>query len=126
MNKLNELKNAILADGIIDEDEVKKLHEVLYEDGVIDREEAEFLFELNDAVSGKENHASWEALFVDAISSYLLDDPVSPGEVDEQESIWLANKLMGDGQLDDVERALLKNLASKVSQLPIALTNLMK
>ena len=73
MSKLNELKKSILADGVIDEQEVKQLREVLYADGIIDKEEAEFLFELNDAVSGKENHASWKTLFIEAITSFLLE-----------------------------------------------------
>lgn len=59
MKTLNELKKELLADGVIDAAEVVELKEVLYADGVIDKSEAEFLFELNDAVSGKNNHESW-------------------------------------------------------------------
>ena len=40
MSKLKELKNSILADGIIDEQEVKQLREIFYEDGKIDYEDA--------------------------------------------------------------------------------------
>ena len=58
MKSLEELKKELLADGIIDVDEVKELEEVLYEDGVIDKDEADFLFELNNAVSGNENARS--------------------------------------------------------------------
>ena len=61
-DSLADLKAAILDDGIIDDDEVGKLRERLYADGVIDREEADFLFDLNDAVSGKDNAASWGEL----------------------------------------------------------------
>ena len=64
MKSLEELKKDLLADGIIDADEVKELEEVLYEDGVIDKDEADFLFELNDAVTGKANDPSWEVFFV--------------------------------------------------------------
>jgi len=126
MSKLNELKKSILADGVIDEQEVKQLREVLYADGVIDKEEAEFLFELNDAVSGKENHASWKTLFVEAITSFLLEDETSPGVVDEDEAKWLLAKIEGDGKLDDIEVSLLNNLKSKAKQLPQSLTNLLK
>jgi uncharacterized tellurite resistance protein B-like protein len=59
---LSELKKSILADGVIDAAEVKQLRELLYADGKIDKEEAEFLFELNDAVSDKANHSSWDVL----------------------------------------------------------------
>jgi hypothetical protein len=126
MSKLNELKKSILADGTIDEQEVKQLREVLYADGIIDKEEAEFLFELNDAVSGKENHSSWEKFFVDAITSFLLEDETSPGVVDAAEANWLLTKIQGDGRLDKIELALLKNLKSTAKQLPQSLLNLLK
>lgn len=125
MSNLKELKKSILADGVIDEQEVNQLRKVLYEDGVIDKEEAEFLFELNDAVSGKENHASWEKLFIDAITSFLLEDETSPGEVDEEEAKWLIAKIQGDGKLDDIETALLKNLKAKAKKMPQSLLNLL-
>ena len=126
MSKLNELKKSILADGVIDEQEVTQLREVLYADGVIDKEEAEFLFELNDAVSGKENHPNWETLFVDAITSFLLEDETSPGVVDEEEAKWLLAKIQGDGKLDKIELTLLNNLKAKSKQLPQSLLNLLK
>jgi len=125
MSKLNELKTSILADGVIDEQEVKQLREVLYADGVIDKEEAEFLFELNDAVSGKENHSSWGILFIEAITSFLLEDEISPGVVDEDEAAWLLAKLLGDGKLDGIELSLLQNLRSKTNQLPQSLGDLL-
>jgi uncharacterized tellurite resistance protein B-like protein len=118
MEILNELKKSILADGIIDASEVKQLREILYADGKIDKEEAEFLFELNNAVSGKANDVSWETLFVDAITSYLLDDETSPGEIDENEAKWLLTKIQGDGHLDKTEMALLANLKNKAKKIP--------
>lgn len=51
---------------------LKQLKDVLFADGIIDPEEVEFLFEINDAVSGKYNDTNWETLFIDAITSYLL------------------------------------------------------
>jgi hypothetical protein len=126
MNNLNELKKTILADGVIDEQEVKLLRDVLYADGAIDKEEAEFLFELNDAVSGKENHSSWATLFIEAITSFLLDDENSPGEVDEEEANWLIEKIRGDGKLDEIEVALLNNLKANAKSLPNILLDLNK
>lgn len=121
MKTLNELKKSILADGVIDETEVQELRKVLFADGKIDTEEAEFLFELNDAVSGKNNHPSWKTLFVEAITSLLLDDETSPGEIDDEEAKWLLSKIQGDGQLDKIEQALLDNLKAKAKKLPKSL-----
>jgi uncharacterized membrane protein YebE (DUF533 family) len=121
MSNLSELKKAILADGTIDEAEVKQLREELYADGKIDKEEAEFLFELNNAVSGKSNHPSWETLFVDAITGFLLEDETSPGEIDDEEAKWLLAKIQGDGEIDGIERALLNSLKAKAKALPAIL-----
>ena len=118
MSTLFELKESILADGVIDETEVTQLREALYADGKIDKEEAEFLFELNDAVSGKDNHPAWEALFIEAITSFLLEDETSPGEIDDEEAEWLLAKIQGDGQLDKTERALLDHLKKKAKNFP--------
>lgn len=125
MNNLSELKKSILADGIIDEQEVNQLREVIYEDGKIDKEEADFIFELNDAVSGKANHSSWKTLFVDVITDFLLEDVNSPGIIDEDEAKWLVEKLQSDGKLDILELTLLQNLKAKAKQLPQSLTNLL-
>ena len=126
MSNLNELKKSILADGVIDEQEVKQLREVLYADGIIDKEEAEFLFELNNAVSGKENHSSWAKLFIEAITSFLLEDETSPGEIDEDEAKWLIEKIQGDGKLDEIEVALLQNLKAKAKKIPQSIIDLSK
>lgn len=126
MKSLEQLKKELLADGIIDAAEVKELKEILYADGVIDMEEAEFLFEINDAVSGGKNDSSWEALFIEAITSYLLEDENSPGEIDKEEAEWLFEKISGDGQIDGIEKNLLLNLKSKAKSFPENLESLLK
>lgn len=125
MKSLEQLKNELLADGIIDAAEVEELKEILFYDGIIDTEEAEFLFEINDAVSGKENHPNWETLFVEAITSYLLEDENSPGEIDDVESNWLYEKINGDGQIDFAEKNLLLNLKRKAKSFPSNLESLL-
>jgi len=115
---LQEFKAELLADGVIDAKEVAKLKEVLYADGIIDKEEADFLFELNDAVTGKANDASWEAFFIQAIADFLLKDEVSPGEIDENEAAWLVEKIGADGQVDGTEKALLEKLKAEAKSFP--------
>ena len=119
---LEELKKDLLADGKIDAEEVNKLREVLFADGKIDQEEADFLFEINDAVSGKPNDSSWKAFFVEAISDYLLNDEKSPGVIDEKEGKWLEAKINNDGKLDTVERALVASLRHKSKSMPKSLS----
>ena len=63
--------------------------------------------------------------FVDAISSFLLEDETSPGEIDEEEAQWLYDKLSSDGQIDDLEKSLLHNLKSKAKGFPEVLSQLL-
>lgn len=124
MNDLEKLKKEILADGLIDSQEVEKIRELIYADGIIDSDEAEFLFALNDAVSGKGNDASWEQLFIEAISSFLLEDDNSPGEIDSDEAEWLYNKIKSDGQIDRIEKNLLTVLKRRSTSFPARLEEL--
>ena len=125
MKTLEELKKDLLADGVIDASEVKELEEVLYADGVIDKDEADFLFELNNAVSGRENAPEWKDFFVKAITSFVLDDDQSNGEVDEDEAKYLYKQIKGDGQIDDIEKALLENIKAKSKNFPSLLAELL-
>ena len=71
------LGNAALVAGVLDDPEVALLRRVLYAKAAgrseaIEREEAELLFDLNDATATANNASAWSALFVTAISNYLL------------------------------------------------------
>jgi len=107
---LDELAEDVIADGIVDADEVSKMRERLYADGVIDREEADFLFTVNDAVSGNANDPGWQALFVESLTDHVLADEISPGAVDDDETAYLISKIEADGKVDDVEMALMANI----------------
>lgn len=125
MKTLEELKIVLLADGIIDAGEVKELEEVLYADGVIDKDEADFLFELNNAVSGKENAPEWKDFFVKAITLFVLNNDQSNSEVDDNEAKYLYDQIKGDGQIDDIEKALLENIKAKSKNFPALLSELL-
>lgn len=125
MATLEELKKGLLADGVIDSAEVAQLKEALYADGVIDKEEADFLFDLNDAVSGKENAPEWGEFFTQAICDFLLKDEVSPGEIDADEEAWLIARVSNDGQVDETEKALLRAIKAQAKSFPSALEALL-
>ena len=112
----NLVKN-VIADGVVDASEVKEIREVFYADGKIDKEEADAMFEINDAVSGKANDASYVKLFVDVISDFVLKDDETPGVVDKEEGDYIADKVEGDGSIDDNERALLLNIRDNASEI---------
>ena len=126
MANLDELKKDLLSDGIIDVEEVETIKHKIYEDGKIDREEANFLFELKDAVTGKDNAPEWKELFIDAITAYVLEDEMSPDVIDEDEADYLYEQINGDGQIDETERALLENIKAKAKNFPEKLASLLK
>lgn len=116
MKTIEELKASVLEDGIIDATEVLEIKETIYADGLIDKDEADFLFALNDAVSGKDNAAEWQALFVEAITDFVLKDEVSPGEVDAEEAASLISQIKGDDAVDSIELALLVNIIDSATK----------
>jgi hypothetical protein len=118
MPELNELKTSILSDGHVDETEVTQLRATLLADGNIDRNEADLLFDINDAVSGANNAASWPVFFSEALTSHLLDDATSPGVVSPDEALYLKGRIHKDGKVDAAERLLLETLRTK-AQTPV-------
>jgi len=121
---LKKFAAQILEDGVIDADEVTKIRQRLYADGVIDREEAEFLFTLNDSVTGKDNDPGWKDLFVEALCDFVLKDETSPGVVDEEEAEYLIDKIKGDRQVDATELALLVAICERATgESPKAFTD---
>ncbi|HZT82707.1 MAG TPA: TerB family tellurite resistance protein [Gemmataceae bacterium] len=107
----------ILADGTIDEAEVKVLKKALYADRVIDKGEVEFLIDLRNQAQKKARGAAspaFEKFFFKAIEDNLLAD----GEIDSREAAWLRAMLFADGKIDDNEKKFLtriKKLATKTS-----------
>lgn len=121
MATLLELKKSILADGKIDANEVEQIKELIFKDGVIDLDEADFVFDLNSACSDLNNDSTWQPLFIETISSYLLNDENSPNTVDEGEASWLISKIGEDGKVDINEKALLTHLKAKAQSIPSSL-----
>jgi len=115
----------VLADGVIDAAEVTKLRQRIFADSKVDQEEADFLFALNDAVSGKPGQSPrFGALFVEGVSAFVLEDDATPGVVDETEGTYLVSKIQGDGKVDVNEKALLVNVWARATTIPQGLQDL--
>lgn len=119
---LESLKAAVLEDGIIDDNEVDMIKKLIYGTGGgagegVDRAEADFLFDLNDATSGKNNSPAWKNLFVEAISKHVLEDEISPGVIDEDEADWLIGRVEGDETYDDNEKTLLSHIKANAKEI---------
>jgi hypothetical protein len=102
--------SALLADGVIDDTEVKVIKKELYADGKIDRQEVEFLVELrNEAqkkAKGAPMHSGFENLFFKAVQDNVLDN----GIISTKEANWLRKMLYADNKIDESEKKFLKKL----------------
>ena len=110
---LSELLNRVIDKSFVDAVDVEGLRKRLYANGDIDREKADFLFAINDAVTGKDNAPGWAGLFVEALTDHVLKDKTTAGEVDDIEAAYLIQKINNDGQVDPVEVALLVNIMAQ-------------
>lgn len=117
MEKLIAYKKQILADGKLSDQDVDGLRSLLLEDEMT-KEKGNFLFELKDLIVREKITPKFEALFVDVISTLLLEDEVSPGEIDEDEAKWLRAKVQSKGYLDRLDQKLLDNLRKKSINFP--------
>jgi hypothetical protein len=107
---------ALLADGQIDDNEVKVLKKELYADGKIDKEEVEFLIELRNAAQkrakGAELSATFEKFFFKAVQDNVLED----GVIDASEASWLRKMLYADKKIDDNEKKFLSKLKKSATK----------
>jgi hypothetical protein len=109
---------AILADGKIDDDEVRVLQKELWADGKIVVKEVEFLIDLRNAAQKKakakktEVNPKFEALFFKAIEQNVLRD----GRISGREAKWLRKMLFADGKIDDNEKKLLNKIKKAATQ----------
>ncbi len=112
--------DAILADGEIDDAEVRVLQKEFWADGKIDAKEVEFLIELRNSAQKKakakngEVNPKFETLFFKAIEQNVLRD----GNISNKEAGWLRKMLFADGKIDANEKkflAKIKKTATKTS-----------
>lgn len=125
---LDDLANEIISAGSIDAEQVKKIRlrifsetrilERMLDDGIVDRDEAETLFSINDALLAGQYDASWRDLFIEAITSHVLKDEISPGVLDDEEAQFILAGVQKDGKIDPVEIDLLVNVSASVTSAP--------
>lgn len=125
---LSEIAEEIIGRGTIDADQVKYIRlevfsearviERMLDDGVVDRREAELLFSINDALEEGLYDLSWRDLFVEAITSHVLRDEMSPGHLDEEEAQFIMAKVQRRGSLNSVEVELLACISACVLNAP--------
>lgn len=123
MDSLKELRRELFADGTFSKKEVSKLYDIIYDEEGMTRAKGDFLFELKDTVSKDQMPEDFRKLFVDAITNLLLEDEISPGEIDESEAKWLRAKIQAKGYFDTMDDELLHNLRKKSINFPVILNH---
>lgn len=113
-----ELRKKIFSNGKVDDEDVKVLREVLLNEDGMTREKGNFLFDIKDTTNRNNQCASFKELFVEAITTLLLDDEHSPGEISEEEAKWLRAKIRFKGYTDKTDDQLISNLKRKSINWP--------
>jgi hypothetical protein len=99
--------DSILADGAIDETEVKILKKELYADGKIDKQELAWLLKLREAAQkrakGKDLHPAFEKLFFDVIYNRVVNN----GVINKEGVALLRSAIFADKKVDEGEKKFL-------------------
>jgi hypothetical protein len=107
---------AILADGKIDDQEVKLLRKELYADKTIDPEEMQFLVDLRIAaqkkLKGQPMNPKFESFFFKALEDCILKD----GVISAEETQLLAAAVFADKKVDAGEIKFLIRLKKGAKQ----------
>lgn len=101
---------ALLADGVIDDSEIKVLKKELYADGKIDKKELEFLIELRSAAQKKARGTPLSSQFENLFFKAVQDNVLADGIISSKETAFLRKAILADGKVDDAEIAFLKRL----------------
>lgn len=118
MKDLVQLRKTIISDGRLSGKDVLLLRQTLFDDEGMTREKGDFLFKLKDTISQEHQIDEFKDLFVEAITTFLLEDEVSPGEIDNEEAKWLRAKIQTKGFTDKLDILLLNSLKSKSINFP--------
>lgn len=110
---IKELKK----DGRLSTEDLSQLKELIDTNGV-DYHTANLLFDLKNYINPKRVSTEFKELFVSSISTLLLDDEKSPGEIDEDEARWLRGKIQANGYIDKYDIALLERLKERAINFP--------
>ena len=126
MDKLEDIRKAIVESGSITASDVVALHDIVYTDGKVEQDEAEFLFKLKKELNDFGNLKEWNHFFIQAICDFILDDERSPEAIDNLEATWLIEQIGEDGIIDEVEQKLLKRLRKEAKHFPTGLQEIQK
>ena len=116
---LHDILREVAEDGVVDRLELEQIQNRLLMDDTIDQEEIEFLFAIADIVFENGGNApEFEEFFIEAVTCFVLNDPLSPGVLDDDEWFWLKAMVAEDGDMGEVEQKLLLEVSERATEIP--------
>ena len=110
--QMREIEGPIIANGRLEDHELRLLEHLLYADGKIDRKEANFMVELHKRVPNRS--PAFEKFFYKVLKNHVLGN----GFIGPVEVTWLRDVLLDDDRIDDEERKFLRELKGEASKFP--------
>ncbi|MFM5886464.1 MAG: hypothetical protein ACKOQ3_14250 [Novosphingobium sp.] len=118
--QFRDLAAQAAADGAIDPAEVLALRQAGWADGKIDPEETESLFLANEQLRAPD--PEWAALFVEALSNFVVNTVEPHGYVDQTMADELVSRVDRDGKVDTLaELELLVRVLEMSTRTPASL-----
>ena len=116
-SQFKSLAADVLSGGQITAGDVLALRQGVFADGVIDRDEAELIFHLDS--QSADNDPAWNALFVDALTDYLVWKQEPRGILSDEDGRFLIERVTHDGRIDhESEFQLILSVITKAMQCP--------
>jgi len=121
MPALASLLDALAAAATITPEHALQVRRAIYENGVISPEEAELMLAVDERAA--ERAPEWRALFLEALTDFLVRQQQPTGYIDEANAAWLTSRIARDGVVrTDSELELLVRVLEAAVSAPRALT----
>ena len=119
----HDLLSTIIRRKTVTLDDVLILRRQIWPDGDVSRGEAEMLFRIDAAL--EETCGEWTDLFVETVTSYLVDQAHPVGYVADAEAAWLEQRIMQDGMVSGASGLeLLVRVLERATHVPHRLETL--
>ena len=89
--QLPDIAGQLARNGVITAQDIQTLRRSVWADGEIDASEADAIFTLNDLITTP--IPEWSVFFIEALSSWLVDQEQPRGYIDERQAAWLTNRI---------------------------------
>lgn len=118
METLEKIRDRVIKTGELTSSDVDDIREAIRTSGV-NMHSGNLLFEIKEyALKGKKIDPRFKRVFVDAIAKFLLEDPESPGKIDQSEAQWLRARIQYNSDYDAYDRAVVETLRKKSINFP--------